>query len=626
MAASADGFFTGLYADNQLVRTLPGGSVVWEAATGPGGTNGVALWGKIAITTNRDRGTITLHNAISGARLRELAVGGLPWGVAAANGRGYVANFGASTVSVIDLVEQKVLATVPVGLYPVSVAAGPDGAYVVHLDGSVTQLDSQGRILARASADAPDARGIAWDAIRERLYIGSREGHIIALDARTLQPVGRFTLPGPAYGLIVNPGTGRLYAVDAVNDRLYVVEPNGSGIAQIALPAQNASDGGMGLAAWNNRIVVTNYDAGSLTFVDDTTCAERLTPTAAPVASTATPTTGATPTATPTARRRRSRRPSPTATRTTAVTRAPTQTSTRTPTATATAETFGPRPTPATIRAKIEIVWPHGGASVREADLANITAYLISETNGTASSLLEPPACDWDPTVKLWAALNAQPARLVGVGQKRMATLEGRTFPVWDFNDVDVSVARDPANRLTFFTTVDGVRTLHNVWTHAADARTVFPQADVPTGTISRSPLALDGRIEIVWPHDNLPPEQARLANITAYLFALDTLQAIGPDASWTPTVRLHWSLNTDTEKLPGTGIVGVPRTITASNGVKFQAWDFNDVDISAARETLNKLYFWVSADDVVTFPNVWAHGVDARTVFPQPDVLNACR
>jgi hypothetical protein len=88
----------------------------------------------------------------------------------------------------------------------------------------------------------------------------------------------------------------------------------------------------------------------------------------------------------------------------------------------------------------------------------------------------------------------------------------------------------------------------------------------------------------------------------------------------------LDWSLNTDVEKSPGTGIVGVPRTITASNGVTFQAWDFNNVDISAARETLNKLYFWVSVDETDTFPNIWAHGADARTVFPQPDTLNDCR
>ena len=91
-----------------------------------------------------------------------------------------------------------------------------------------------------------------------------------------------------------------------------------------------------------------------------------------------------------------------------------------------------------------------------------------------------------------------------------MAVVDGRTFPVWDFNDVDVSAARDSANRLTFFTTVDGVRTLHNIWTHAADARTVFPQADVPTGTINRLPAALDARIEIVWPHDGLPGTRQR--------------------------------------------------------------------------------------------------------------------
>jgi hypothetical protein len=263
---------------------------------------------------------------------------------------------------------------------------------------------------------------------------------------------------------------------------------------------------------------------------------------------------------------------------------------------------------------------------VREADLANITAYLIAEPSGSETGLPEPPPCDWNPTVRLWAALNADPARRVAVGQKRMVTADGRTFPVWDFNDVDVAAARDPANKLTFFATVDGVRTLHNIWTHAADARTVFPQTDVPTGTLSRLPVALDSRIEIVWPHDNLPPEQATRANITAYLFAPDTLQTIPPEVSWTPAARLHWSLNADTERMPGTGIAGVPRTITASNGVEFQAWDFNDVDVSAARETLNRLYFWVTVDDTATFPNVWSHAVDARTVFPQPDMLNDCR
>ena len=270
----------------------------------------------------------------------------------------------------------------------------------------------------------------------------------------------------------------------------------------------------------------------------------------------------------------------------------PTATATRSPTRTPAAAppaSLASRPTPSAIRAKIEIVWPHGGVPVREADLANITAYLIAEPSSSASGLPAPPACDWNPTVRLWAALNADPARQVAVGQKRMVAADGRTFPVWDFNDVDVAAARDPANKLTFFATVDGVRTLHNVWTHAADARTVFPQTDVPTGTLSRLPVALDSRIEIVWPHDNLPPEQATRANITAYLFAPDTLQTIPPEVSWTPAARLHWSLNADTERMPGTGIAGVPRTITASNGVEFQAWDFNDVDVEHGARDLEQ-------------------------------------
>jgi hypothetical protein len=266
------------------------------------------------------------------------------------------------------------------------------------------------------------------------------------------------------------------------------------------------------------------------------------------------------------------------------------------------------------IRAKIEIVWPHGSAPVQSADKANITVYLMSVTGNDSAP------CDWTPTVRLWAALNAQPAKPVGVGQKRMFTTSGRTFPVWDFNDVDVSAARDPANKLSFFATVEGVDTRRNVWTHAVDARTIFPQADTPSGTVVRRPLAVDARIEIVWPHDN-----DTLANVTAYLFEADSKLAIPPALGWAPDVRLHWSLNTDTDLGPASSKLGVPRTLT-SGGLSFLAWDFNDVDVSAARDPVNKIYFWVTVDGLAANPNVWAHGTDARTIFPQQDVPNTCR
>ncbi len=270
-------------------------------------------------------------------------------------------------------------------------------------------------------------------------------------------------------------------------------------------------------------------------------------------------------------------------------------------------------------------MWPHGGAAVQDADRANIKVYLIVPAAGT-SGLLHPPACAWTPVVKLWGALNAQPARVIGIGEKRMAVEGGRTFPVWDFNDVDVSAARDPSNKLSFFATVDGVRTLHNVWVHANDARTIFPQADMPTGVMSRLPATLDARIEIVWPHDSLPTDRATQANITAYLLSTNGTLAVPPGAGWLPTARLHWSLNNDPETPPDVGLLGVPRTMTAANGVKFVAWDFNDVDVSVARDPLNRIYFWVSTDETVAAPNIWAHGTDARTIFAQPDSMQSCR
>jgi YVTN family beta-propeller protein len=621
LAAGPGGFYAGLFDGSQVLRLEPDGVQRWSVATGDGRTNGVAVWGDVLVTTNRDRNTVTLHNATSGVMLAVLPVATSPWGAAVADGLAYVANFGADSVSVIDLVNQRVAATTAVGSGPVALVAGEGRAYVVHLSGDVWRLDSAGQRVAQARAPVADTIGITWDRLRGRVYVGGRDGRIVALDAGTLQMTATWLLPGPVYGLAVNPATGRIFAVDAVNNRLYASEPDGSAVARFALPAQNARDGGQGLAIWNNRVAVANYGDSSVTFLDDTTCADRLTPTPTS-AATRTPTATATPTATWT----------PTATQTPTATATPTATTTPTATWTPTAT---PAPTDDIgafvfvdqVRAKIEIVWPHGGVSVREATRANITAYLFNGSEGN-----DPPPCAWEPVVRLWGALNSEPARPIAVGQKRFMTVSGRTFPVWDFNDVDVSAARDPANKLSFFVVVDETPTQRNIWTHAADARTIFPQQDVPVGTIARPPTSVDARIEIVWPHDNLPADRATRANVTVYLFDTGTKRALpvnlrlpGTDVAWTPNVWLHWSLNTDVDGGQPAAILGTPRTVTAG-GVQFLAWDFNDVDILAARDPQNKIYFWVSVEDVPTAPTIWAHGVDARTIFPQADVPNSCR
>jgi len=68
----------------------------------------------------------------------------------------------------------------------------------------------------------------------------------------------------------------------------------------------------------------------------------------------------------------------------------------------------------------------------------------------------------------------------VAVGEKRLIQRGGFTYPVRDFNDVDVGAANDPVNEYYFTLEVDGVETHTNVWARGADARTYFPQMDTP--------------------------------------------------------------------------------------------------------------------------------------------------
>jgi hypothetical protein len=665
VSAGPGGFYVGLHGSSEVARADGAtGARLWTVASGAGRTNGVAVSDSDLITTNRDTSTVTLHNASNGTRLATLPVGGLPWGVSAGGGRAYVANFADGTISVVDLPGQRIAATVRVADYPVTTLYATDRVYVLHFSGVVVVLDVEGNEISRRQADASTTMGLALDPLRGRLYVGSREGRLVALDALTLAEIGQVGLPGPVFGLALNPGTGRIYGVDAVNDRLFILEPDLATIGILALPTQDAANGGTGIAAANGRIALTNYADGSLTLLDDRVCPERLTPAPAasptalqqPIAmpqasatprptatssavlaasetptltpiptvtashtptltlmpspsgtatytSTSTPTASPSPTATPTVTSSATATPEPTW--------IPTATSAATATPTATAS-----PTP--IRAKIEIVWPHGGVPVQLANLANITAYLIAGAGNDA------PACDWSPTVRLWGALNSEPARQVAIGQKRMFTTDGRTFPVWDFNDVDVSAARNTTNKLSFYVTVDGVETLPNIWTHAVDARTLFPQQDVPIGIATRVPHAVDAKIQIVWPHGGATMDQAQRANITAFLFESETKRVIPPALGWQPTVRLHRSLNADAEE-PDSTILGVPRATSADNGIRVLAWDFNDVDISAAQDPFSRLFLWVSVDGVTTYSNIWAHGMDARAVFPQTDLLNSC-
>ena len=268
------------------------------------------------------------------------------------------------------------------------------------------------------------------------------------------------------------------------------------------------------------------------------------------------------------------------------------------------------------VDARIEIVWPHDGLPVDQALKANIGAYLFQVGQ-------DATVCPtFDSTVRLYRALNNGVEEPVAVGAKRTATVGGLSFPAWDFNNVDVAAARDPRNKYYFRLAVDGYQTHSSIWSHGSDARTYFPKQDVPSGVAASIPAAVDAKIEIVWPHDGLPVDKASKANIGASLFVRGGNQAVPVD--WSPNVRLWRTLNNGFEELVAVG----QKVTKREGGLTYPAWEFNDVDVSAARDPRNKIYFRLSVDGVDSRTNVWSHGADARTYFPQQDIpaaVGAC-
>ncbi len=266
---------------------------------------------------------------------------------------------------------------------------------------------------------------------------------------------------------------------------------------------------------------------------------------------------------------------------------------------------------PVEVDARIEILWPHGFMPVEQAQLANMGLRLYD------SRTQEPPPCAWTPSVEVWVARDADPLRRIGLAEQR--TVEGRPFPFWEYNDLDISWANDPDHKLVFLAKVTPslAQSYSSPWIHAADARTYLPAPPTPTGLTDATPTAIDALIRVVWPHDQegnyTSPEQANQVNISAVLVAQDTLLALAPDH----LPERVWLVGALDNQVGRRLAVGEPRTVEI-NGLTFTTFEFNNIDVSLARDPNHHWSFWLEIPNYSHASNVWVHGIDSRTRAPE--------
>jgi|GEM_PF-606353 len=282
--------------------------------------------------------------------------------------------------------------------------------------------------------------------------------------------------------------------------------------------------------------------------------------------------------------------------------------------------------TRAGVDARIEVVWPHDWAPVTQARLANLGLRLF-----IPASLASPP-CGWQPNVTVWEAANTEPAAPLAQAEQR--TVDGQPFPFWELNDIDVSRAIDPKQKLYFMVRIESVDTATSVWAHGADPRTYFPQQDVPSGIATGQIDAVDARIQIVWPHDEAgnprPVTEGTLANVAVTFFEHGTRLSV--PVGWRPAgLTLFGAWNQEVGKPLATQALSYTRQAGA---ITYPVWEFDNIPVaratvagpSAATAADNPadhgstLYLWIMADGVQTYPNIWAHGADSRTYFPAQD------
>ncbi len=271
------------------------------------------------------------------------------------------------------------------------------------------------------------------------------------------------------------------------------------------------------------------------------------------------------------------------------------------------------------VDARIEIVWPHDGAPVTEAKLANVGLRLFRP-----GSLLQP-ACGWAPEVVVWQATDSDPA--IPLERAEQRSVDGRPFPYWEVNDVDVSRANDPEHKLYFMVRTIGPVAATTIWAHAVDSRTYYPFPDMPSGIAVGDIEAVDARILVVWPHDGTgqsrPVKEATYANVAVALFEHGTRLSV-PIGWEPPGLTLYGAWDHEVGSPLATTALRLERTAGA---ITYPVWEFDNIPVSRAAATDSPeqalgsvLYLWVMADGVETYPTVWAHGADARTFFPARD------
>jgi YVTN family beta-propeller protein len=214
-------------------------------------------------TTTSAPVTVTVANTGT-SPITPIAVGDGPTSVAITDGRAYVLNFEDSTVSVIDTTNNEVVATIPVGYTPTSLAVSPDGtrAYVTnYYDNTVSVIDTTGNSVITTIAvpyrDTCCVTNAAVSPDSSKVYVTNQlDNTVSVINTATNTISGPYDAGFQPSIIAVSPDGRRLYLADY----FYIAQLDTATMTPIGQPIYLGSGvSPIDVAVNGNRLYTVNW-------------------------------------------------------------------------------------------------------------------------------------------------------------------------------------------------------------------------------------------------------------------------------------------------------------------------------------------------------------------------------
>jgi YVTN family beta-propeller protein len=192
----------------------------------------------------------------------------------------YVPNAGSDTVSIINTNRDQVMATIPVGSYPLTVAIHPlrHRVYITDAHGGTVSVINPGRTVATIPVGNLPL-GIAVHPDGTRVYVNhfgqqdystctsSCVGYISVIDVRTNQVMDTVQVGRNLYQVAVHPDGSRVYATNNTDEIVHVLDA--STLTELrTIPVGGTQPQTIALNADGTRMYVANAASNSVAVID----------------------------------------------------------------------------------------------------------------------------------------------------------------------------------------------------------------------------------------------------------------------------------------------------------------------------------------------------------------------